>query len=181
MNVTNVSTLIAALGIETVAESITPSRLANILSQIVQLLQNVPSGDGANGSSSKLAYAVSSIGTPTRYTNAINIPYMRTTGASGSTADFSIVLPTATTALAGLLSASDKDKLDRLAISSISLSGNVLSINGRSFTLTPVGGGTTPPDDGDSGSSEGGSGCSPDSDDHTDVPDYVFSDDIIIQ
>ena len=57
-----------------------------------------------------------------------------------------------TTSANGLMLASDKSKLDRLAISSISLSGNTLTINGNSFILTPVGsGGSTPSGGGDSG------------------------------
>lgn len=58
----------------------------------------------------------------------------------------------ATSSADGLMLASDKSKLDRLAISSISLSGNTLTINGNSFILTPVGsGGSTPSGGGDSG------------------------------
>ena len=124
MNVSNVSSLIAALSIETAAASITPSRLGNILSQLVALLQNVPSGDEINGLNaaidglkSKLTYAVSSIGTPTRTSTAVSIPYVRTHVTSGAASELSVSLPTASSSSAGLMSASDKAKLDSLSSS----------------------------------------------------------------
>lgn len=62
----------------------------------------------------------------------------------GGSGDSGCTCAPVTSSANGLMLATDKAKLDRLAISSISLSGNTLTINGNSFTLTPVGGGSTP-------------------------------------
>lgn len=80
-----------------------------------------------------------------------------------------------TTTTNGLMISTDKAKLDRLAISSISLSGNTLTINGKSFSLTPTENGSSNPP-----SSEGG-GNSSGSESGFGGADYEYSEDIIIQ
>lgn len=84
-----------------------------------------------------------------------------------------------TTSANGLMLATDKAKLDRLAISSISLSGNTLTINGNSFTLTP----STSGGSGQSGTGGSGSGTQNPGGADTEGggADYEYSEDIIIQ
>lgn len=72
----------------------------------------------------------------------------------GGSGDSGCTCAPVTSSANGLMLATDKAKLDRLAISSISLSGNTLTINGNSFTLTPVGSGGSTPSGG--GSPSGG-------------------------
>lgn len=124
MNVSNVSTLIAALSAETATGAITPLRLGNILAQLVAHLQNAATTDdisalttGSGGGNVKVDFAVTAFGEPTKSSTSVSIPYTRKHVSSGADASSSVSLPTATSSSAGLMSASDKAKLDSLSSS----------------------------------------------------------------